>query len=91
MYEATPPRNKAPKHSNNKFYKRTAKLWMRRVVREVISEKRSELALERVLMPTKRRTRDYATESPTVLCTLYESQNVPKSWSLLPNVGSAKF
>ena len=49
-----------------------------------ISEKRSELALERVLMPTKRRkTQDYATESPTyngmVLCGLFESQDLPKS------------
>ena len=42
-----------------------------------ISEKRSELALERAVMPTKRRrTRDYAAESPmydgTVLCRLFE-------------------
>ena len=42
-----------------------------------LSEKRSELALERALMPTKRRrTRDYAAESPmydgTVLCCLFE-------------------
>ena len=42
-----------------------------------LSEKRSELALERALMPTKRRrTRDYAAESPmydgTVLCRLFE-------------------
>ena len=60
-----------------------------------ISEKRSELALERALMPTKRRrTCDYAAEWPmyngTVLCRLFESQNVPKSCSLLPNVGSAE-
>ena len=49
-----------------------------------ISEKRSELALERVLMPTKRRRMcDYAIESPTydgtVLCRIFESQNVAKS------------
>ena len=42
-----------------------------------LSEKRSELALERALMPTtRRRTRDYAAESPmydgTVLCRLFE-------------------
>ena len=47
-----------------------------------ISEKRSELALERALMPTKR-TLDYAAEWPmydgTVLCRLFESQNVAKS------------
>ena len=41
-----------------------------------LSEKRSKLALERELMPTKRRrTRDYAAESPmydgTVLCHLF--------------------
>ena len=56
-----------------------------------ISEKRSELTLERVLMLTKRRrTCDYAAEWPmydgTVLCRLFESQNVP---NLLPNVDSA--
>ena len=61
-----------------------------------ILEKRFELALERALMPTKRRrTRYYAAEWPMymydgkVLCRLFESQNVPKSCSLLPNVGSA--
>ena len=42
-----------------------------------LSEKRSEIALERALMPTmRRRTRDYAAESPmydgTVLCRLFE-------------------
>ena len=43
-----------------------------------LSEKRSELALERALMPTmRRRTRDYAAESPMydgtrVLCRLFE-------------------
>ena len=44
-------------------------------------------------MPTKR-TRDYDAEWPmyddTVLCHLFESQSVPKSCSLLPNVGSAE-
>ena len=60
-----------------------------------ISEKHSELALERALMPTKRRrTLDYAADWPmydgTVQCRLFESQNVPKSCSLLPNVGSAE-
>ena len=60
-----------------------------------ISQKRSELALGRTLMPTKRRTRDYAAEWPmyngTVLHRLFESQNaVPKSCSLLSNVGSAE-
>ena len=44
-----------------------------------ISEKHSKLALERALMPTKRRrTRDYAADyDGTVQCRLYESQNVP--------------
>ena len=41
-----------------------------------LSEKHSELALERALMPTMRRMRDYAAESPmydgTVLCRLFE-------------------
>ena len=49
-----------------------------------LSEKRSELALERVLMPTtRRRTRDYAAESPmydgTVLCRLFEVKMYRKS------------
>ena len=42
-----------------------------------LSEKRSEIALERAVMPTiRRRTRDYAAESPVydgmVLCRLFE-------------------
>ena len=50
-----------------------------------ISEKRSELALEQAFMPKKRRSmRDYTAEWPmyddTVLCCIFESQNVPKSW-----------
>ena len=59
-----------------------------------ISEKHSEIALERALTSMRRRTRDYTAEWPmyndTVLCCLFESQNVPKSCSLLPNVGSAE-
>ena len=60
MYEATPPRNKidlyrAPKHSNNKFYKRTVnkKSSQTSEIAVKISEKRSELALERAFKPTK--------------------------------------
>ena len=57
----------------------------------MISEKCSELALERALMPTKRRRmRDYATEWPmydgTVLFHLGKSK-CTKSCFLLPNVG----
>ena len=73
----------------------------RRVVRSEmavkISEKHSELALKRALMPTKRRrTRDYVYAAEwsmydgIVLCRIFESQNVPKICSLMPNVGSAE-
>ena len=61
-----------------------------------LSEKRSELALERALMPTKRRRMsDYAAESPmydgTVrFCVVFLKSKCTEKLISLPNVGSAE-
>ena len=61
--------------------------------RTLVSRARCSGGEERLARET-RRTYNYAAEWPmyngTVLCRLFESQNVPKSCSLLPNVGSAE-